>query len=89
MVRKQVYIAPAHERFLKQRARELGMTEAELIRRGIEQLAASPRGTVFDPEAWAEEERFMDERAKLRPDSPPWRFDREEIYAERLGRLPR
>ncbi len=37
MVRKQVYISPAHDAALKQRARHRAVTEAELIRRGIEQ----------------------------------------------------
>ena len=36
MVRKQVYIEPRHERLLKTRAKQLGVTEAELIRRSLE-----------------------------------------------------
>jgi hypothetical protein len=39
MVRKQVYIEPEQAELLKQRANELGMSEADLIRRCIDQLA--------------------------------------------------
>lgn len=38
MIRKQLYITEAQERALKRRARELGVSEAELARRALEGL---------------------------------------------------
>jgi hypothetical protein len=38
MVRKQLYIGDEHERALKARARERGITEAELVRRMLDGL---------------------------------------------------
>lgn len=39
MVRKQVYIEPRHEQLLKRRAREWGVSEGEIIRRGLSAYA--------------------------------------------------
>ena len=89
MVRKQVYIEPAQERFLKQRATELGVTEAELIRRGIDALARTPARAPFDPEAWAAVMASMEERARLPATGAGRTWRREDLYEERLGRVPR
>ena len=52
MVRKQVYIEPGQEARLKAASRRLGLTEAALIRSGIDAaLRARPSGA--DPGAWA------------------------------------
>jgi hypothetical protein len=37
-IRKQLYISDEHERALKARSRELGITEAELVRRMLDGL---------------------------------------------------
>jgi hypothetical protein len=89
MVRKQVYVEPGQERFLKRRAAELGVTEADLIRQGISLLAQAPVVQALDPDAWADEEAFIEQRARLTPSRPEgWRFRRDEVYQERLGRVP-
>ena len=89
MVRKQVYIEPGQERFLKRRAAELGVTEADLIRQGISLLAHAPVTPALDPDAWADEEAALDQRARLTPSRPErWRFRRDELYQERHGRVP-
>lgn len=88
MVRKQVYIQPSQDHFLKRRASHLGVTEAELIRQGISLLSQTPVARALDPDAWADEAAFLELRAHLRPDRPAgWRFRRDEIYQERLGRV--
>ena len=90
MVRKQVYIDAAQEQFLKRRATELGVTEAELIRQGIALLRTSPAGPGLDPDAWTDEEATLQARAQAQPTSTTtWRFRRDEIYEERLGRVSR
>ncbi len=89
MVRKQVYIEDAQEAFLKQRAKELGVTEAELIRRGIERLHQTPVAAPFDPESWHDVLAFLAERSALAATttaSTAWK--REDAYEERLARIP-
>jgi hypothetical protein len=78
MVRKQVYISPEHEAALKRRARELGVTESDLIRRGIEQIAH--RSLTRDERAWEEELAFIDERATQPPIAGTRDWTRDELY---------
>ena len=91
MIRKQVYIKPAHERMLKRRARELGVTEAEVIRRGIEELARSASAPTFtpDPSAWIEARRWIERRRRMKVPQTGRTWTREELYEERLGRYSR
>lgn len=42
MIRKQIYIEPRQDACLKRRAQELGVSEAELIRRGIDLIVGEP-----------------------------------------------
>ena len=44
MIRKQLYIGESHDRALKRRARELGVSEAELVRRLLDGLAVEGGG---------------------------------------------
>ncbi|HLH26212.1 MAG TPA: hypothetical protein VK066_27150 [Chloroflexota bacterium] len=65
MVRKQVYIAPEHEALLKRRAKELGVSESDLIRWGIEQLARVRPTQHLDEQAWQDELARIEERGRL------------------------
>jgi aryl carrier-like protein len=69
MVRKQIYLEPRQDRLLKARARQLGVTEAELIRQGLDQVLDAP-AVPPEPrlEAWEELMRFF--RRRLRMDVP-------------------
>lgn len=91
MVRKQVYITPEQELALKTAAARLGVTEAELIRRGLELVEAE--GDVWRAQrlaAWSRIRAIMDEHIRTRPEgSGIDKFNREEVYAERLDRLGR
>lgn len=90
MVRKQVYIEPEHEEFLKRRSAELGITEAELIRRAIVRLAAEPMPRVRrDRHAWEEALAFMRERMELKAPQTGRTWTREEIYDYRWDRRHR
>ena len=87
MVRKQVYIEARQERQLKRRAREAGVTEAELIRQGIDRLertAALPRRE----DAWREARAVITSRSKLRVPQTGRTWRREELYEERFGPPP-
>ena len=77
MVRKQVYIEPRHERLLKARAQQLGLTEAELIRRSLEQTLTTPGVMRRDPEAWESFMRSVRRRMRLRvaPTPRTWTLD--------------
>ena len=64
MIRKQVYIEERQERILKKTARKLGVPEAELIRRGIDQMLNPAIPALrLDERAWIKEKQFI---AKLR-----------------------
>lgn len=89
MVRKQVYIEPRQEEMLKRRAKELGVTEAELIRRGIDQVGEVPLAVPADKRAWHEARAFMSKRMRMAVPQTGRSWIREELYDERLGRLPR
>jgi hypothetical protein len=87
MVRKQVYIEPEHDALLKRKARELGVTESDLIRRGIEQIARTAPPVPRDARAWDEELAFMRQRGRLPVPAGKRRWTREELYDERLQRI--
>ena len=88
MVRKQVYIEVEQDQRLKRQARALGVTEAELIRRGLEGIRATPT-IVPDERAWREERAFIRRRARLRARGRGRGWSREDLYADRTGRVPR
>jgi hypothetical protein len=80
MVRKQVYIEAEQEKLLKRRARELGVTEAELVRRGIDQIARPGAWLPLDPKAWEEAKSVIRERMRLRVPQTGRTWTREELH---------
>jgi hypothetical protein len=89
MVRKQVYIEPRHEAILKRLARVWGVTEAEIIRRAIDNEESAAPSAIYDLTAWEQEKAFIVEwvAAGPLPGSRQWR--REDAYEERLSRYGR
>ena len=85
MIRKQVYIEVEQDRRLKRQARALGVTEAELIRRGIEGIRVTPT-LVPDERAWREERAFIRRRARLCTRGRERGWSREDLYADRTVR---
>jgi len=87
MVRKQVYIEPRHERLLKTRAKQLGVTEAELIRRSLEQTLTAPGIVRSDSKAWGAFMRSVRRRMRLRVAPAPRTWTRDDLYDRpRAGR---
>ena len=86
MVRKQVYIEPRQETTLKQQARALGITEAEVIRRAIDRQMTSVRLGARDPKAWEREKAFIAKRMAKGSVSGRRKWKREDAYEERLMR---
>ena len=85
MVRKQVYIEQRQERLLKRRARELGVPEAALIRRGIDQIGRLPSLYPNREESWRAAKRLIGERMKMRVAQTGRAWRREDLYEQRLG----
>jgi len=92
MIRKQLYLDERHERMLKQRAEEQGLSEAELVRRALDLLLS--RGEGGEPVPSSRREALEEllaraDAAAAEGDNSAWRFDRDEIYAEREDRFVR
>ena len=88
MVRKQVYIEQRQERVLKRRARELGVTEAELIRHGIDQIGRFPSLFPNREESWRAARLLIGDRMKMRVAQTGRSWRREDLYEQRLGPAP-
>jgi hypothetical protein len=89
MVRKQLYISDEHERALKARARKLGVSEAELIRRMLDGLLLDGKGGRGLTGAGAAEalDGFLEEADRLAESHRFQRgyvFDRNELYEDRV-----
>ena len=80
MIRKQVYIEPHQEHLLKARARQLGVTEAELIRRSLEQGLTGGAPRRPNPSAWRALMRFFRRRMRMDARQRARRWTRAELY---------
>lgn len=92
MIRKQLYLEEAQDQALKVRAKELGISEAELVRRALD-AALHPKGSaqltaprraaltqlVSNAKRFSEEHHFPE----------GYRFNRDELYEEREDRWPK
>lgn len=80
MIRKQVYIESHQERLLKERARQLHVTEAELIRRSLDQGLMGMASRRPNASAWRELMRFFRRRMRMKVRQRPRRWTRVELY---------
>lgn len=78
MIRKQVYLAPEHDRKLKRMARHRGSTEAEVLRTAVEQL--------LDPD---DDVLAALDRAGLLAPTPRWEDATQNVRREELERAGR
>lgn len=89
MVRKQLYISEEHERALKVRAREMGVSEAELVRGLLDRLLLNDDSHIAVTFGRAEAVRdfleSVDRIADTRSLPEGYSFDREELYGESRG----
>ena len=83
MIRKQLYIDPHQDAALKRKARELGLSEAELVRRALDAALAEKgqpvtahssvlRGVLEDAKAFS---------LTTQPDAG-YRYSREDAYSD-------
>jgi hypothetical protein len=88
VVRKQLYISEQHEKALKARAREMGVSEAELVRGLLDRLLSDDiNGAVTFGRAEAVRD-FLESADRIAGShSLPtgYRFDREDLYEEGRG----
>ena len=89
MIRKQVYIEPRQEAILKRLTRLLGLSEAEIIRQALDRQTHMLPARVRDLEAWEREKAFIAQRMAAGLVSSTRRWNRDEIYEERLARYGR
>jgi hypothetical protein len=82
MIRKQVYIREDQESRLKRAAKELGVTESELIRRGVDQATAQVAKGPRDPQAWAELMEFVKKRGQMQVPQTGRSWTRDELYED-------
>ena len=83
-----MYISDEHERALKARARELGVSEAELVRRMLDGLLLDGEGGrgLAGAVAAGALEGFLAEADRLAESHcfpEGYRFDRDELYEDR------
>lgn len=79
MVRKQVYIERRQDEMLKELSARLGLSEAALIRRGIDRCLQAERGPQPDLDLWDAEMEYM--RGRLKQVAPGEReWTRDDLY---------
>ncbi len=88
MIRKQVYIPRRQDILIKRLSQTRGVSEAEIIRQAIEREI---KGELSDSEidstsAWETIVEFIEERKTETEPAEPYRWEREEIYANREHR---
>lgn len=87
MVRKQIYLKSRQIRSLQKRADALGVSQSELIRRAIDNELHGVTSRFYpDPEAKEALRKFLLTHQPAKLPGQPYKFNREEIYEERLGR---
>ena len=92
MIRKQLYLEEAQNRALKVRARELGISEAELVRRALDTaLHARDSAQRIAPRRAALTQLVSNARRLAEAHHFPegYRFKRDELYDEREDRWPK
>lgn len=80
MVRKQVYIEPRQDALLKRLSRDLGLSEAELIRSGIDRFLGLGMLPARDLTVWAEERHFIQQRMNQAAIRGERTWKREALY---------
>ena len=92
MIRKQLYLEETQDQALKTRAKELGISEAELVRRALDAALHPKESTHLAAPRRAALMRLLDNAKRLSAEHRPpedYRFDRNELYDEREGRWPK
>jgi hypothetical protein len=86
MIRKQIYIEARQEHLLKRLAKDLGTSEADLIRQGLDQVLHT--GITFTPNlrAWEQERAFIAQWGKKGVVKGKRTWRREDLYDRFVSR---
>ena len=89
LVRKQFYIQKRQDVLLKRLSKGRGISEAEIIRQAIErEFRGEPQQQIVGSSSLEPFIQLALEKRTLAVDTEPYRWDRDEIYAEREQRWP-
>ena len=81
MIRKQVYITARHDMLLKERAREYGVTEAELIRDALDRGLGHKGSATVDLEGWKAMRTYIERHRRPLTTKPAKRqWTRDSLY---------
>jgi hypothetical protein len=86
LIRKQIYIEPEQDAVLKRRARELGVSESEIVRRAIDGTDADTSSEETRLAALEEVLSVMRARAALDVPQTGRTWTRDDLYEERFER---
>ena len=88
MVRKQVYIEKRQAQMLKRRAKQRGVSEAEIVREALDKLDTTIAKDDFtpDPDAFQKLMESLHSFAKAPPVPGRRDWTRDDLYEERIGR---
>jgi len=84
MIRKQLYITDGQDEAVKDQARRLGISEAELTRRALRAFLSERPPWRLDVRNLLEHMRTLSEKHRL---PSGYGLDREDLYTERIDRL--
>lgn len=87
MLRKQLYINEEQERTLKRRSKDLGLSEAELVRRALDAVLRGDGNALARPSGGDAIQAFIDEAERIAGTVTLWSpLNRDDLYAERVDR---
>ena len=86
MIRKQVYIESRQDHLLKRLAKDFGITEAELVRQGLDRILQSGIMVAPNPKAWQRERAFLIRWGKKGVVKGNRRWRREDLYDRAMSR---
>lgn len=79
-IRKQIYLDPRHAQLLKQLAHDLSLSEAELIRRAVDQQASHLVPRRLDPAIWKRERAYIERLIRNGAVSGKRTWTRDELH---------
>jgi hypothetical protein len=82
MIRKQIYIRAEQDALLKRRAKALGVTESDVIRRAIEESDPGTRAGPRDPKAWEELLQYIRDHRSFEVPQTGRQWTRDELYED-------
>ncbi len=80
LIRKQFYITKAHEALLKSKAKQMGISEAELVRCALETQVSKINLKPDPANLWQEEQAFFQQLMANNYEQKKRGWKREDLY---------